>query len=153
MDQLNHSPNESLAKALALINAPFCLIALIGLPFLLYVLGNQTLSGQIFKFRSFFVYALWFLIIVYGLYLEYGYYQIGFKSFNAGRERAIWVHSAIFNAVAFLYWIAYYFLLRINQVKEQVSGFLILLFLIVTLLFFWYSLKAYKRLDMPPPVF
>ncbi|MFM6976894.1 MAG: hypothetical protein ACKOW2_08635 [Sphingobacteriaceae bacterium] len=150
MDQLNHSPNESLAKALALINAPFCLIALIGLPFLLYILGNQTLSGEILKFRSFFVYVFWLFIIGYGLYLEYGYYQIGFKPYQPDREKALWIHSAIFNGLVFIYWVAYYFLLKINQVKELLDGLLILLFLMTTLVYFWYSFKAFKRLDMPP---
>ncbi len=153
MDQLNHSPNESLAKALALFNAPFCLIAIIGLPFLLYITGSQTFNGEILKFRSIFSHAIWLFLLCFGLYLEYGYFQTGYREYSPEREQSIWLYSAIFNGFTFMYWILYFFLQKANKVEEQVNGLLILFFILFSLIYGWFSIKAYRRLELPPPIY
>ena len=152
MDQLSHSPNESLAKALAFINLPFCLIALIGLPFLLYILGSETLNGEILKFRSFFCHAIWLLLLCYGLYLEYGYFQIAYRDLSPGRERDIWMHSLLFNGFALFYWLLYYFLQKANRVGENVNGFLLLFFILFSLIYGYLSFKALRKIELPTPV-
>lgn len=152
MDQLSHSPNQTLAKVLALINVPFCLVALIGLPFLIYIIITHCLNGEILKFKYFFSYGIWLFILAYGFYLEYAYFQVGFKSFNPDRETAIWVQSLIFNGFTLIYWLAYYFLMKIEK-AETLDGALIFFFILISAIYFYYSLKAYNRVHLPPPVF